>query len=78
MLEESSSSPLPTGGCLTGRGVVFLANAGLGVHLPTERDFMWLSGGGGGGSQSIGIAGEMVEEDGANAETGEVVVTTGP
>ena len=42
LLEESSSLPLPAGGCLTGRGAVFLAIAGLGVHLLAERDFIRL------------------------------------
>ena len=44
--EESSSSPLLAGGCLTGRGAVFLAIVGLGVHLPVERDFIQLGKGG--------------------------------
>ena len=64
VLEESSSSSLPTGGCLTGRGEFFLASEILGVHLPVERDFIHLSGGGGGGLHSIGTVGEMVEVEG--------------
>ena len=70
LLEESSSSTLLAGGCLNYRGVVFLANAGLGAPLPVERFYaaLW-----GGGSQSIGIARKMVEDDGADVEIGRVV-----
>ena len=42
LLEESSSSLLLVGGCLIGRRVVFLSNAGLKVLLPAERDCMRL------------------------------------
>ena len=39
-----------------------MAGAGIGVKLPAERDFIRLSEGGRGGSQSIGTMRERVEE----------------